>query len=90
MKQNLKVYFYGGSQEIQNRTEIYITEKYPKLNAVGFYSPPFRPLTKVEEEEIINNINSKEANLVFVALGCPKQEKWMASMKGRINGTDEK
>jgi N-acetylglucosaminyldiphosphoundecaprenol N-acetyl-beta-D-mannosaminyltransferase len=49
------------------------------------YSPPFRKLTKAEDEEVVKKINSSGAALVYVVLGCPKQEKWMASMKGRIH-----
>ena len=49
------------------------------------YSPPFRQLTSAEENNIIENINRSGAKLVFVILGCPKQERWMASAKGRVN-----
>lgn len=84
-KQGLKVYFYGGSEKTQQSTEDYIHKNYAHLNAVGYYSPPFRALSSEEEIQIITNINNSGAQLVFVALGCPKQEKWMASMKGKIN-----
>lgn len=55
------------------------------LKQAGFYSPPFRELTPVENEKIISRINTSGAGIVFVILGCPKQEKWMAAMKGKIN-----
>lgn len=84
-KQSLKVYFYGGSENTQKSTELFIHQNYTKLEAVGYYSPPFRKLSSEEEIQIIHNINNSGAQLVFVALGCPKQEKWMASMKGKIN-----
>ena len=84
-KQELKVYFYGGSNELIKQTAIHLKQQYPLLPVVGLKSPPFRELTKEEEELSINDINSSEAQLVFVILGCPRQEKWMASMKGRIN-----
>lgn len=83
--QGLKVYFYGGSEATQRATETYVKKKYPQLDAVGFYAPPFRALTEQEELQIISNINGVGSQIVFVALGCPKQEKWMASMKGKIN-----
>jgi N-acetylglucosaminyldiphosphoundecaprenol N-acetyl-beta-D-mannosaminyltransferase len=84
-KAGLKVYFYGGTPEMQKRTEEYVQRTYPLLKTTGFHSPPFRPLTVEEEEKVVNMINNSETNLVFVALGCPKQEKWMAGMKGRIH-----
>ena len=84
-EKDLGVYFYGGSEEMIKQTESFVSKNYPDLKNTNFYSPPFRPLTKNEEIEIIKNINDSNANLVFVALGCPKQEKWMASMKGEIN-----
>ena len=81
----LSVFFYGGTQKMLDNTKEYVLENFPKLTEHHYYSPPFRPLNIQEEREIIDNINSSNANLVFVALGCPKQEKWMASMKGKIN-----
>lgn len=81
----LKVFFYGGTQTVQDATHSFVKKHYPALVAVGFYSPPFRPLSMEEEEETVKKINATGTHFVFVALGCPKQEKWMASMKGRIN-----
>ena len=48
------------------------------------YSPPFRALSLEEEDRIVYMLNESGARLVFVILGCPKQEKWMASMQTRI------
>ena len=67
------------------KTHDSLKQKYPHLSIAGFYSPPFRQLTNIEEEEICNKINSSNPNLIFVVLGCPKQERWMASMKGKLN-----
>lgn len=83
-KENLGVFFYGGTQAMLDQTKGYVEKRYPQLANVQFYSPPFRPLTSDEEKEVVENINASGAHLVFVALGCPKQERWMASMKGRI------
>jgi len=83
-EQNIPVFFYGSTTDIISKTVEHIREYFPKLHLAGSYSPPFRPLTIQEEEQIIKTINRSGARLVFVALGCPKQEKWMASMKGRI------
>ncbi len=84
-QQDLPVYFYGGTQEMLDTTETYCKTNYPGLQIAGLHSPPFRELIAKEKEEIIININESGARFVFVALGCPKQEKWMAAMKGRIN-----
>lgn len=84
-ERNLSVFFYGGTQEMLDKTKRFIQEHYPSLEKHNYLSPPFRPLTNEEEESVIKQINDTGANIVFVALGCPKQEKWMASMKGRIN-----
>jgi N-acetylglucosaminyldiphosphoundecaprenol N-acetyl-beta-D-mannosaminyltransferase len=85
VQKNLSAYFYGGSPSLLKQTASFVNNHYPHLNAAGFYSPPFRALTAAEDLEIIDNINSSGANVVFVVLGCPKQEKWMASMQGKIN-----
>ena len=84
-KSGMGAYFYGGTQSMLDTTREYCSATYPGLKIAGLYSPPFRPLTPDEEEEIARNINNSGASIVFVALGCPKQEKWMASMKGRVN-----
>jgi len=82
--QQLPVYFYGGSEEMLMQTGLYLKSKFPSLPIAGMYSPPFRPLTAKEEKHVVDSINASGAKLVFVILGCPKQELWMASMKGRV------
>ncbi len=82
---NLSVYFYGGSQSMLDKTGDYIQSHYPGLKVAGAYSPPFRPATEQEKEDTIQRIEQSGANIVFVVLGCPKQERWMNEMKGRIN-----
>jgi N-acetylglucosaminyldiphosphoundecaprenol N-acetyl-beta-D-mannosaminyltransferase len=57
----------------------------PGLHIAGTCSPPFRTLTEQEMTEQAQVINASGAHLVMVALGCPKQERWMAAMKGRVN-----
>ncbi len=57
----------------------------PGLKVVGSYSPPFRHSTEVEEDGIIARINDAEADIVWVGLGSPKQEYWMAAHLGRID-----
>jgi len=84
-KEHLKVYFYGSVPEVLDKLDEYCMNNFPKLSLAGKYSPPFRPPTAEEIQADIERINNSGANIVFVALGCPKQERWMASMKGKIN-----
>lgn len=86
-KESLGVFFYGGSQEMLDKTKSFVKQKYAGISNHHYYSPPFRELTPIEETEIVQRMNSSGAHLVFVILGCPKQEKWMAAMKGRVNAT---
>lgn len=80
----LPVFFYGGTEEMLIQTKQFLQINYPQLLLAGTYSPPFRKLTNGEDEQVVSVINSSGASIVFVALGCPKQEKWMSAMKGRI------
>lgn len=84
-EKGLSVFFYGGTEDMLDTTQKYIQDHYPNLKNHHYYSPPFRALTDIEKSEVVNRINASKANLVFVALGCPKQEKWMASMRGKVN-----
>ncbi len=84
-KKKLGVYFYGGSPEMLTNTNRFISIKYPNLKISGLYSPPFRALSIEEEADDIIKINNASASIIFVVLGCPKQEKWMYRMKGKIN-----
>lgn len=84
-KNSTSVFFYGGTEAMLAQTESYTEKYFPNLKLAGLYSPPFRALSKQEDQEIVDMINASGASYVMVALGCPKQERWMASMRGRIN-----
>ena len=81
-----KHYFYGSTEETLEKLQIKLQKRYSKLQVVGMYSPPFRKLTKDEDNEVINNMNSSNADFVWVGLGAPKQEIWMYEHRNRING----
>lgn len=87
MLEQLPVYFYGGTEEMLAQTSFYLSQNFRSLKIAGTYSPPFRSLTLEEEADIVQKINASGAHLIFVVLGCPKQEMWMAAMKGKINAT---
>ncbi|NEM99195.1 WecB/TagA/CpsF family glycosyltransferase [Pontibacter burrus] len=79
------VYFYGSTDDVLEAVVKTAKQKHPDLRIAGHYSPPFRKLTHIEDTAIVNMINDANPDLVFVALGCPKQERWMAEHKGKIN-----
>lgn len=84
-KQNIPVYFFGSTNEVLKKIVAKAKSDFSNLKVAGFYSPPFRKLSEEEEKEIALKIQESEAQLVFVALGCPKQEKWMARNSKRIH-----
>ena len=79
-------YFYGSTERTLKYLEKNIREKYPKLKIAGIYSPPFRRLTKEEDQKVIERINAAKPDFIWVGLGAPKQEKWMAAHQGKIEG----
>ena len=79
-------FFYGSSESTLEKLVTNIRKKYPEINIVGKYSPPFRGLTPDEDREIIQTVNSAEADIVWIGLGAPKQEMFMYSHKGKIHG----
>ena len=83
--QQLPVFFYGGQEVLLQQLQRYLEVHYPGLPVAGMHSPPFRRLSPAEDAAVVHRINTSGARLVFVVLGCPKQEQWMAAMQGRIN-----
>ena len=79
-------YFYGSTDETLEKLYSVLTESYPGIQIAGMYSPPFRPMTEDEDKAIVDRINETKPDFVWVGLGAPKQEKWMAAHQGRING----
>jgi N-acetylglucosaminyldiphosphoundecaprenol N-acetyl-beta-D-mannosaminyltransferase len=83
-KNNLKVFFYGNTEETLEALKKKLQGMFPSLQIAGSISPPFRPLTKEEDEAYVKQINDSGADILFVSLGAPKQEQWMAEHKGKI------
>lgn len=81
-----KHYFYGSTVETLDMLKTKIEKEYPGIKIVGLYSPPFRHLTDVEDQIVVEKINSASPDFLWVALGAPKQEKWMAAHQGRVKG----
>ncbi len=75
----------GGGPGIAERLAQRLSEQFPRLHVVGTYCPPFRPLSLDEELAMLDSINATESDIVWVGLGAPKQEKWMARYRSQLN-----
>lgn len=82
--QGIRVGFFGSTPETLDRLQASVLYRWPSLQVVYTYSPPFRPLTPDEDQEIVKAIQASGVQLLFIGLGCPKQERWMAEHRGRI------
>lgn len=80
------IFFYGTTDDVLNKIAEKAKQEFPSLKISGLYSPPFRQLSTVEKSNIVDMVNNAKPDLIFVALGCPKQENWMAEHKGKIKG----
>ncbi len=78
-------YFYGGAEGVPELLAQKLTQRFPGLQVAGTYSPPFRPLSAEEDAQIVEIISATGADIVWVGLSTPKQEKWMAAHLGRLN-----
>ncbi|GEM_PF-83050 len=81
------IYLYGGQQTTLDLLQTRLLQEFPGLKIVGAYSPPYRALTPEEDEAVVEVINASGAGTVWVSLGCPKQEQWMADHRGRVKAT---
>jgi N-acetylglucosaminyldiphosphoundecaprenol N-acetyl-beta-D-mannosaminyltransferase len=77
-------FFYGGAPGVAEQLSARFAARYPGLQVAGSYCPPFRPLTQQEDEEVISLIDSSRADIVWVGLGAPKQERWMHEHRGQL------
>ena len=77
-------YFYGGKDGTAEILAARLQARFPGLQVVGTYAPPFRPLTSQEDDEVVEVINAARPDLVWVGLSTPKQERWMAAHRARL------
>jgi N-acetylglucosaminyldiphosphoundecaprenol N-acetyl-beta-D-mannosaminyltransferase len=77
-------YFYGGAKGVPEKLADRLIRCFPGLQVAGLYSPPYRTLTKDEDERVIRTINDAKPDIVWVGLSTPKQEYWMSEHLGRI------
>jgi len=84
-KAGIPIGLYGGTEKALADFIAFLKTRYINLKIPFASSPPFRELTQTEEENYIQEINTSGAHILFVGIGCPKQEKWMAKHKSRLN-----
>ena len=77
-------YFYGGAAGVAEQLADRLNERFPGLKIAGTYSPPFRPLTTLENAGIIEQINQTVPDIIWVGLGTPKQDLWMAANRDKL------
>lgn len=80
-----KHFFYGGAVGVPGRLAQAVRKRIRELEVVGIVSPPFRPLRPEEDAQIVQTINDSEADVLWVGLGCPKQERWMHDHRKLLN-----
>lgn len=83
-REHVPVGFFGGKPGALNALVRNMGERFPRLDIAYRNSPPFRELTQFENDQVARDINASGARILFVGLGCPRQERWMAAQKGRV------
>jgi N-acetylglucosaminyldiphosphoundecaprenol N-acetyl-beta-D-mannosaminyltransferase len=83
-RQNTSIFLLGSQSAVLQQMRTNLAKEFPNLQIAGMEPLPFRPLTAEEDHALIQRVNASGAGLVFLALGCPKQEAWIAQHKGCI------
>lgn len=84
-EQSIPIGLYGGTPSSLQDFVQFLEKNYPGIKIACTIAPPFRPLTPEEDEQYISEINNSDTRILFVGIGCPKQEKWMAEHKEKLN-----
>ena len=80
-----RFFFYGGKEGVPELLAKRLIARFPGLQIVGTHSPPFRPPTQREDDDLVAEINAAQPDVVWVGLSTPKQERWMAAHLGRVH-----
>jgi len=85
-EESLNVGFYGGSSDaVLNLVKTNLRAQFPDIKISYAFSPPFRALSEQEDAEVVEQVNKAKVDILFVGIGCPKQEIWMADHKGKLS-----
>ncbi len=79
------IFLYGGDEKTLEILVEKINTQHGNVKLCGYYSPPFRPMSAEEDAQVVSMINNSGAGIVWVGLGCPKQEFWMSAHRSQIN-----
>jgi N-acetylglucosaminyldiphosphoundecaprenol N-acetyl-beta-D-mannosaminyltransferase len=83
-QKGLAIFLYGNTEKTLNKLRTRLCDAFHGIKIAGSISPPFRSLTKKEDDTIVREINDADPDILFVSLGAPKQERWMAEHNERI------
>lgn len=83
-QEEIPIGLYGGTEASLEELRASLLRRYPRLQVAYAHSPPFRPLTTEEDADAVGAIRASGARILFVGLGCPKQERWMAAHAQRL------
>jgi len=86
-KHRVSIGFYGGTTELLYKLKNTLVNKFPNIDIACQIAPPFRPLTEEEDKSFTQQINESKVRILFVGIGCPKQERWMAEHRSQLSCT---
>jgi len=85
VSQGYRHFFYGGGEGVAEKTARELMLRYPGIKIAGQYTPPFRQLTPQEDQQVCRQISESGVDIVWVCLGCPKQEKWILEHRNQLD-----
>lgn len=86
VEHNYRHFFYGSTEDTLRKILDTLKMEFPEIQVAGMVSPPFRALTEEEDNKVIEYINQTNPDFVWIGLGAPKQERWMAAHQGKVKG----
>ncbi len=86
VKEGWRHYLYGGADGVAGTLAQTLSQNFPGINIAGTATPPFRPLTNDEMADALAHIRAAKPDIVWVGLGCPKQERWMCDHLAQLDG----
>ena len=84
-KKGFRNYLYGGTEATNNLLVQSLKKRFPSINIVGSYAPPFRKIHELEDQSIISQINTANPDILWVGLGSPKQDFWMHEHRDKLD-----